>query len=249
MKKTYFITDAHLGSWAIKDGRQQEMRVVRFLDSIKADARAVYMLGDMFDFWHEYKYTVPRGFTRFLGKLSELSDMGIELHLLTGNHDLWMRGYLQEECGVIIHKEMLLPVTIGNKNFCLAHGDGLDLKDRGYLMLRRIFHNKVCQKLFASIHPRWALLLGYSWARHSRLKHAGREGIVLPEEQDETLRFARDYALRNPATDYFIIGHRHVDQVSPLPNGGQFIVLGDWITKFTVASFDGNNLEISHFAR
>lgn len=247
MKKTYFISDAHLGSWAIPNRRELERRVVRFLDSIKSDAKAIYMLGDMFDFWHEYRLTVPRGFTRFLGKLSELSDMGIELHLIVGNHDLWMTDYLEQECGVHLHHEKLLPVVIDGHRFCLAHGDGLDCKDRKYLFLRAVFHNRVCQRLFASIHPRWALQLGYTWARHSRLKHEGQEGIVLPEDQDNTLAFARTYATDNPNTDYFIIGHRHIDQQASLPNGGTFIVLGDWITKFTFAAFDGQQLSISHF--
>lgn len=247
MKKTYFISDAHLGSWAIKNGREQEKRVVRFFDTIKNDAAAIYMLGDMFDFWHEYKYTVPKGFTRFLGKLSELSDMGIEIHLLTGNHDLWMKDYLKEECGVTIHKDKLMQTIIGGKRFCLAHGDGLDNKDRSYLFLRSIFHNKICQKLFASIHPRWALKMGYSWAKHSRLKHEGNEGIQIPEEQDRTLAFARQFVEENYKTDFFIIGHRHIDQENELPNGGRFIVLGDWITKFTVGVFDGETLSITHF--
>lgn len=244
---TYFISDAHLGSWAIKNGREQEKRVVRFLDSIKHDARAIYMLGDMFDFWHEYKLTVPKGFTRFLGKLSELTDMGVEVHFLIGNHDLWMHNYLQEECGVILHKEKINTVEIDSKHFCLCHGDGLDSHDRKYLMLRAIFHNAVCQKLFASIHPRWALLFGYSWAKHSRLKHEAHEGIILPEAEDHTLAFARNYAQQHPDTDYFIIGHRHIDQQNDLPNGGKFIVLGDWVSKFTVAKFDGTQLSISHF--
>lgn len=249
LKNTYFIADAHLGSWAIKDTRDKEKHLVRFLDSIKDDAHALYMLGDMFDFWHEYRYTVPRGYTRFLGKLSELTDKGVEVHFLIGNHDLWMHDYLRQECGVTIHMEKLLPITIGSKQFCLAHGDGLDRKDWKYLLLRGMFHNKVCQCLFASIHPRWAMKLGYVWARHSRLKHDGQEGILLPEEKDHTLAFARQYAADNPQTDYFLIGHRHVDQVCDLPNGGLFIVLGDWISKFTYAKFDGNNLTVNHFNR
>lgn len=247
MKKTYFIADAHLGSWAIKDTREKEKHLVRFLDSISEDAEALYMLGDMFDFWHEYRYTVPRGYTRFLGKLSQLADNGVEIHFLTGNHDLWMRDYLHQECGVTVHTDRLMPLTIGTKHFCLAHGDGLDKKDWRYLMLRGIFHNKICQCLFAAIHPRWAMKLGYAWARHSRLKHQGSEGIVLSEDKDMTLAFARQYALDNPQTDYFIIGHRHIDQQTTLPNGGQFLVLGDWITKYTYAVFDGNTLTVNHF--
>ena len=145
MKKVYFLSDSHLGSLAIADNRKQELRVVHFLESIKEDVSAVYMLGDIFDFWHEYRYVVPKGFTRLLGKISELTDSGIEVHFFTGNHDLWCGDYLEKECGVILHREMLL-IKLGEKNFCMAHGDGLDNTEKHYLILRSIFHNKICQK-------------------------------------------------------------------------------------------------------
>lgn len=249
VKKTYFISDAHLGSWAIKDDKEKERHLVKFLDSVKDDAAAIYMLGDMFDFWHEYKLVVPKGFTRFLGKLSELSDSGVELHFLTGNHDMWVGDYLKEECGVNVHKDKLMEIVINGHRFCLAHGDGLDKNDYSYLMLRYIFHNSICQKLFASIHPRWAMHLGFVWAKHSRMKHIGQEGILVPEEKDRTLAFAREYVEHSPETEYFIIGHRHVDQQTTLPNGATYIVLGEWITKFTVATFDGEKISISHFEK
>ena len=123
-KNIYFLSDAHLGSLAIPHRRTQERRLVRFLDSIKDKAAAVYMLGDMFDFWNEYKYVVPKGFTRFLGKISELTDLGVEVHFFTGNHDIWTYGYLEEECGVILHRHPLTTEIYG-KEFYLAHGDGL----------------------------------------------------------------------------------------------------------------------------
>lgn len=247
MKNTYFFTDAHLGSWAIPNGREQEKRVVRFLDSIKHDAKAIYMLGDMFDFWHEYRYAVPKGFTRFLGKLSELTDMGIEIHFIIGNHDLWMKDYLTKECGVVIHKEKIVTFEEGGKHFCLSHGDALDPKNYSYRVLRFVFHNRVCQTLFASLHPRWGLKWGNLWAKHSRQKHEGQEGIYVPEKDDNTLAYVREYAKQHPDTDYFIIGHRHIDQQNILPNGGQFIILGDWVTKFSFATFNGESLSISHF--
>ena len=131
MKKIYFLSDAHLGSWAIPHRRMQERRLVRFLDSIKDSASAVYLLGDMFDFWNEYKYVVPKGYTRFLGKLSELTDMGVEVHYFTGNHDLWTYGYLEQECGVILHRQPLT-VELFDKVFFLAHGDGLGDPDKQF---------------------------------------------------------------------------------------------------------------------
>ena len=150
MKNVYFLSDAHLGSWAIAHGRTQERRLVRFLDSIKTKAAAIYLLGDMFDFWNEYRYVVPKGYTRFLGKLSELTDMGVEVHFFTGNHDIWTYGYLEEECGLIVHKAPLT-TEIYDKVFYLAHGDGLGDPDPKYRFLRRMFHNRTCQS--PQLHP------------------------------------------------------------------------------------------------
>ena len=164
MKQVYFLSDAHLGSLAIEHGRMQERRLVRFLDSIKYKAAAIYLLGDMFDFWNEYCYVVPKGYTRFLGKLSELTDMGIEVHFFTGNHDIWTYGYLEEECGLMVHTRPLT-TEIYDKVFFLAHGDGLGDPDNRFKLLRRVFHNRTCQRLFNAVHPRWGMWLGLTWAR------------------------------------------------------------------------------------
>ena len=246
MKKIYFLCDAHLGSWAISDVRKQEMRVVRFLDGIKEDAGAVYMLGDMFDFWHEYRYVVPKGSTRLLGKISELTDRGIEVHFFTGNHDLWCGNYLEKECGVMLHREML-QVQLGEKIFCMAHGDGLDESEKRYLFLRNVFHNKICQKLFAAVHPRWGMCFGLAWARHSRMKHEKVEGFFEGVEKDGIYRFSRQMLEKQPEIDYFIYGHRHVDVDLMMNDKTRFIILGDWVTKFTYGVFDGTTLEIKHF--
>jgi len=246
MKKIYFLSDAHLGSWAISDNRRQELRVVHFLDQIENDASAIYMLGDMFDFWHEYRYVVPKGFTRLLGKISSLTDKGIEVHFFTGNHDLWCGDYLEKECGVILHRDML-QIRLGEKNFCLAHGDGLDGSEKHYLILRSIFHNKVCQKLFAAIHPRWGIAFGQEWARRSRLKHEVVEGFFDGPEKDGMYSFSKEYMKSNPDTDYFIYGHRHIDVDLMLNEKSRFIILGDWVTKYTYGEFDGTALVIKHF--
>ncbi len=246
MKKIYFLSDAHLGSWAIGNARAMEMRVVHFLDKIKEDAAAVYMLGDMFDFWHEYKYVVPKGYTRLLGKISELTDKGIEVHFFTGNHDLWCGDYLEKECGVILHREQL-QVRLDGKNFYMAHGDGLDDKEKHYLVLRSIFHNKICQKLFAAVHPRWGIFFGLEWARRSRLKHEKVEGFFAGPETDGIYRFSVSCLEQNPEIDYFIYGHRHVDVDIMMNDRTRFIILGDWVTKFTYAEFNGSSLEIKHF--
>lgn len=271
MSATYFLSDAHLGSWGIPHGRMQERRLVRFLDSIKHNARAVYFLGDMFDFWYEWRHVVPKGYTRFLGKVSELTDMGIEVHYFTGNHDIWMYGYLEEECGVIIHRE---PVTveIGDKVFFLAHGDGLGDPDRQFRLIRGIFHNKLCQKLFSMLHPSHAMHFGLSWARSSRMKRnrqvtierQGAEGTqfngtvvsrynssgeleYLGEDREHLVLFTKEYLANHPDIDYFLYGHRHIELDLMLSRDQRMLILGDWITQFTYAVFDGEHLLLQQY--
>lgn len=248
MKPIYFLSDAHLGSRAIQSRRMQERRLVNFLDSIKHKAGAIYMLGDMFDFWHEYKTVVPRGFTRFLGKVSELTDMGVEVHYFTGNHDLWMKDYLVEECGVVLHKETASTIELYGKVFYLAHGDGLGVDDPKYAFLRSLFHNKIAQTLFAAIHPRWAIDFGLNWAKHSRLKREdGREDPYQGEDKEPLILFAKDYLKDHPEINYFIFGHRHLDFDLMLSRTARVVLLGDWINLFTYAVFDGEHLFLEEF--
>ena len=246
-KNVYFLSDAHLGSLAIPHGRTQERRLVRFLDSIKEKASAVYLLGDMFDFWNEYRYVVPKGYSRFLGKLSELTDNGVEVHFFAGNHDLWTYGYLEEERGVIVHKA---PVTteIYGKVFFLAHGDGLGDPDNKFKILRKLFHNRTCQRLLNFVHPRWGMALGLNWAKHSRLKRAdGKEVPFMGEDKEFLVRFARDYKRSHPNIDYFLFGHRHIELDLPIDKSTRMLILGDWIWQFTYAVFDGEHLFLGEY--
>lgn len=272
MKKVYFLSDAHLGSRAIPHGRMNERRLVRFLDSIKNQAKAIYLLGDMFDFWYEWSNVVPKGYTRFLGKLSELTDMGVEVHYFTGNHDIWMYGYLEDECGVVLHKS---PVTleIFNKVFYLAHGDGLGDPDRQFKMLRAIFHNRLCQRLFSTLlHPNLSMNFGLAWARHSRLKRvkmqnvlqSGSEGTLfngniitslnssgepeyMGEDNEHLVLFSKEYMTVHPDVDYFIYGHRHIELDLMLSDAKRLLILGDWISQFTYAVFDGEHLLLEEY--
>lgn len=246
-KKVYFLADAHLGSWAVKHKRTQERRLVRFLDEIKTGASAVYLLGDMFDFWNEYRLAVPKGFTRFLGKLSELTDNGVEVHYFTGNHDLWTYGYLERECGVILHRK---PSTteIGDKLFYLAHGDGLGDTDPKFKFLRKMFHNSTCQFLLNTLHPRWGLWLGYRWAKHSRMKRAdGNEPPYQGDDKEKLVRYSKDYLKTHPDIDFFIYGHRHAQKDVTLTDRTRVLLLGDWITQFTYAVFDGEHLYLENY--
>ena len=247
MKKIYFLSDAHLGSRALKHTRQQERRLVRFLDEIKTKAEAVYLLGDMFDFWFEYRTVVPRGFTRFLGKISELCDLGVEVHYFTGNHDIWTWDYLTEECGVILHRQ---PVTISlaDKTFYIGHGDGLGDPDPKFRIIRSIFHNRVCQWLFRWLHPDLGMRFGLSWARHSRMTHGdGGDPPYLGEDKEHLVLYAKKYIESHPNIDYFIFGHRHIELDIKLARNSRLIILGDWISQFTYAVYDGEHMFLEEY--
>lgn len=248
MKNVYFLSDAHLGSRAIAHGRTQERRLVRFLDSIKHKASAVYLLGDIFDFWYEYRMVVPRGYTRFLGKLSELTDMGVEVHFFTGNHDIWCGDYLEKECGVVLHREPIT-VELGDKVFMMAHGDGLGDPDRNFKFIRAVFHNRFCQMLFSALHPRWAVDFGLTWAKHSRMKHeaVGGEPPYMGEDKEYLVLFAKEYLKTHPNINYFLFGHRHIELDLMLTRESRMMILGDWITQFTYAVFDGEHLFMENY--
>lgn len=269
MKNIYFISDAHLGSLALKHNRTQERRLVNFLDQIKDKAEAVYMLGDMFDFWFEYKSVVPRGFTRFLGKLSELTDNGVEVHFFTGNHDMWTLDYLSSECGVIIHRE---PTTIelNGKVFYLAHGDGLDYRDRNWKtrLLFSFFHNKTMRKLASLWHPDIFIPFGRNWAKHSRMKRiksdvpqfesevknpVGYESFdfeetpYMGEDKEGLVLYAKHYLQSHPTINYFLFGHRHIDLDLMLNKDTRLVILGEWMSLFTYAEWDGEHLSVENF--
>ena len=247
MKNIYFLSDAHLGSWGIPHGRTQERRLVRFLDSIKEKAAAVYLVGDIFDFWYEYKYVVPRGYTRFLGKLSELTDNGVEVHFFTGNHDIWAYEYLEKECGVIIHRQPLT-TEIYDKVFYLAHGDGLGDPNKNFKLLRSIFHNRTCQILFSSLHPRWGLWFGLQWAKHSRMKRKdGMEPPYQGEDKEYLVLYTKEYMKSHKDIDYFIYGHRHIELDLMLSRKTRMMIIGDWITQFTYVVYDGEHIFLEEY--
>lgn len=248
MKSVYFLSDAHLGCRSLPHDRTRERRLVHFLDSVKDKASAVYLLGDIFDFWYEYKTVVPRGYTRLLGKLSELTDLGVEVHYFTGNHDIWCGDYLVKECGVTLHTE---PETVewSDKVFMLAHGDGLGDPDRKFRMLRSVFRNRFCQRMFSCIHPRWAVDFGMAWAAYSRRKHSleGGDPPYMGEDQEILVRYAKDYLKVHSEINYFIFGHRHIELDLMLSRSSRVLILGDWITQFTYAVFDGENLFLENY--
>ena len=248
-KKIYFASDVHLGAPYIKDQRIHEVRFVSWLDSVKDDAKCIYLLGDIFDFWYEYKYSIPKGFTRFLGKLSELTDSGIEIHIFTGNHDVWLFDYLTTECGLIIHEEEL-QTTIGDKRFFLAHGDEVGSFDKGYKLMKRLFRNKTAQWWFSKLHPDIAIGFAKWWSVKSRAKNErSHKAEYQGDDKEWPVLFAKDFIKDHPEIDYFIFGHRHIAKEIPLTDNSMIIYLGDWVKNFSYAEFDGKNVSLKFFER
>jgi UDP-2,3-diacylglucosamine hydrolase len=165
--KIYFASDFHLGSPTLKDSQKREKLIVRWLNEIEKDAKAVYLVGDVFDFWFEYKKVIPKGFVRFLGKLAELTDNGIAVHLFVGNHDIWMKDYLEKEVGIKVHHDNIT-IREGRKEIFIGHGDGLGKGDYFYKFLRRIFTSKICQWTFTRLHPNFAFSLAHTWSKSGR---------------------------------------------------------------------------------
>ncbi|MCD6345920.1 MAG: UDP-2,3-diacylglucosamine diphosphatase [Bacteroidales bacterium] len=241
-KKIYFISDAHLGTPDQKSSLAREKSLVALLDQIQKDALAIYFLGDIFDFWYEYKRVVPRGFTRLLGKIASLSDAGLEIHFFTGNHDIWVKDYLPDETGVIIHRHALITNLLG-KTFYLAHGDGLDESDRKFRMLKKIFTSSFLQWCFSRIHPNFAIALASKWSKHSRDIHGADP---FRGEDEAIVKYARKY-LSTQGLDFMVFGHRHTPVIYPFSDQSKLIMLGDWLSNFTYGIFDGTDFQLKKY--
>jgi UDP-2,3-diacylglucosamine hydrolase len=236
------LSDAHLGTPDHESSLYREKKLVAFLDEIKESASDLFLMGDLFDFWFEYKHVVPRGYTRILGKIAELSDRGIRLHYFTGNHDIWMFDYLAKETGIQIYRNPTA-LTLHGKNFFLAHGDGLDEEDRTFRILKWIFTNRALQWAFARLHPNFAFTIANKWSRQSRLIH----GVDPFKGEDEAIvKYARKH-LDNQGYDYLVFGHRHCPVDYPLNDHTRLFILGDWMSHFSYAVFDGTDISIKHF--
>lgn len=235
----YFASDFHLGLPTGTPPLEREKKVVRWLNSVAHDAKEIYLLGDIFDFWWEYRLVVPRGFTRFLGASAEITDSGIPIHFFTGNHDMWVKDYLSEECGFIIHNDPLT-TTFNGKKFHLAHGQGLGTKDTGYKILLSIFRNRPLQIMYSTLHPSIGVGIGHWWSLNSRLG----KGIVkefMNEDKEDLIRYAKS-VLENDKIDYFIFGHRHLAMTYELNGLAKIVFLGDWIKNGSFAKWDGEKL-------
>lgn len=240
-KSIYFLSDVHLGSKTMTNDLEREKHLIRFINSIQENCESLWLMGDIFDFWFEYKHSVPKGHTRLLGKLSELTDAGVEVHLFTGNHDIWIFDYLSIECGVIIHRKKTEQITLNRKQILLGHGDGLNPKDFGFRLIRSVFHSKIAQTLFRWIHPDCGIAFGKKWSSHSRKSQGGVKVLdYLGDEKEDSVVYANNYITKHPDIDYVIFGHRHLPFEVKLNNGATYINTGDWLTQFTFAELTAN---------
>jgi UDP-2,3-diacylglucosamine hydrolase len=244
-KRIYFLSDFHLGAPDHDTSLVREKLIVQFLDGIKDIAAEIFVVGDMFDFWYEYRKVVPKGYVRLLGKLAELTDSGIPVHFFVGNHDMWMKDYLM--------KELNIPVYFGpkefernGKKFLIGHGDGLGPGDHGYKRLKKLFRNPLCQWLFGILPPVAGMGLADYMSRRSRAQTGSSEEIFLGEDKEWLIIYCKD-VLKERFFDFFIFGHRHLPVDYRLTGNSRYINLGDWIRYFTYAEFDAGQLTLKSY--
>lgn len=246
--KIFFASDFHLGVPTREDSLKREKLLVNWLDDIKHQAQAIYLMGDIFDFWFEYKTVVPKGFVRLFGKLAEITDSGIPVHLFKGNHDIWALNYLQQEIGIHLNHDRII-TQIGNKCFFLAHGDGLGPGDNGYKFMKKIFQNRFNQRLFRWLHPDLGARIAFYFSRRSRYANELKEqkNGTPPVEEEALYIFSQEMLKQHPSIDYFIFGHRHLPINVKIGDKARMLILGDWITQFSYAEFDGDMLELKNY--
>lgn len=249
MEKTkyYFASDFHLGAPTYQSSREREGKIVAWLNFIKADAKAIFLMGDVFDFWFEYSTVIPKGFIRLQGKLAQLTDAGIELYFFKGNHDMWVFDYFKKELGAtIISDEMIL--ESGGKRIFLHHGDGLGKGDEGYKLLKNFFRSNFCQWLFARLHPNLGIGIANYWSTKSRLANSKKEGLHhINSEKTWINSYYPELKAKFGKFDYMIMGHRHFPISIALPDGATYYNLGEWVNYSTYAVFDGSNMELLDF--
>lgn len=244
-KKIFFASDQHFGAPTKEASKPREQKFLKWLDEIKDEAEAIFLLGDLFDFWFEYKRAVPKGFVRVLGKLAEFADEGIQIHFFVGNHDLWMSDYFETELGIpVYHKPK--EFTFNNKTFLIGHGDGLGPGDKGYKRMKKVFTNPVSKWFYRWLHPD----IGIKLASYLSVKNkliSGEEDIKFLGEDNEWLVQYCRRKLTQKHYDFFLFGHRHLPMEIMVSETSKYINTGDWITHFTYAEFQGDELLLKSY--
>lgn len=246
-KKIYFLSDFHLGAPDAAASLVREKKIIRFLDEIKHDAAEIFILGDLFDFWYEYKKVVPKGHVRILGKLAELSDSNIPLYFFVGNHDMWMKDYFQKELNIPVFFEPR-EFVYNSKKFLIGHGDGLGPGDHGYKFIKKIFRNKACQWLFGILPPYIGMGIAGYFSRKSRAQTGQTDEVFLGEDKEWLVQYSKE-VLKQQHYDYFVFGHRHLPLDIRLDETSRYINLGDWIKYNSYAVFDGEDMVLKFYGK
>lgn len=246
-KKIYFASDNHLGAPTPEASLPREKKFVRWLDQVKEDAAVIFLLGDLFDFWFEYKTVVPKGFVRVLGKLAEISDSGIPIHFFVGNHDLWMKTYFEKELGIPTYRDVK-EFEFNNKSFLLGHGDGKGPGDKGYKRMKKVFTNPVSNWLYRWLHPDWGMKLAHYLSVKNKLISGDEDKKFLGEEGEWLVQYCKR-KLETKHYDYLIFGHRHLPLEIQVGENSKYINLGDWIHHFTYGEFDGETFSLKSFEK
>lgn len=244
-KNVYFLSDFHLGAPNAAESLLREKKIIAFLDEIKGNAAQIFIVGDLFDFWYEYKKVVPKGFVRILGKLAELTDAGIPVHFFVGNHDMWMKDYFQTELNIPVYFEPA-DFEFGGKKFLVGHGDGLGPGDHGYKFIKKIFRNRACQWLFGTLPPYIGMGIAHYFSRKSRAQTGQTDEKFLGEENEWLISYCKEI-LKQKHYDYLVFGHRHLPIDFKLGENSRYVNLGDWIRYFSYAVFDGKELELKYY--
>ena len=244
-KKIYFSSDNHLGAPTMEESRPREQKFLRWLNEIKEDAHAIFLMGDLFDFWFEYRTVVPKGFVRTLGKLAELQDSGIQIYFFVGNHDLWMNGYFEEELGIPVYHNPEV-FTINDKKFFLGHGDGLGPGDKGYKRMKKVFRGRFFQWIFRWGHPDIGVRIAQYFSVKNKLISGNDDHIFLGEENEWLAAYAKR-KLEQTHYDFFVFGHRHLPMQIKVGERSTYYNLGDWITHYTYGVYDGERFELTSF--
>lgn len=244
-EKIYFLSDSHLGAPNAEKSLEREKKLVRFLDEIKNDATTIFLLGDLFDFWYEYKKVVPKGYVRILGKLAELTDAGIRIHFFVGNHDMWMKDYFQKELNMEVYFEPR-NFSYGGKQFLIGHGDGLGPGDRGYKFIKKVFRNPVCQWMFGALPPSIGIGIADYFSRRSRAQTGMTDETFLGEDKEWLIIYSKE-VLQKKHYDYFIFGHRHLPLDIKLNSNSRYVNLGDWIKYDSYAVFENGELSLKYY--
>jgi len=243
--KIYFASDQHFGAPTPEKSKVREAKFISWLDTVKKDADTLFLLGDLFDFWFEYRNVVPKGFVRVLGKLAELRDAGIKIHFFVGNHDLWMRDYFEKELNIPVYFKPQI-FTFDDKKFYIGHGDGLGPGDKGYKRMKKVFTNPFSKWLFRWLHPDLGVRLGQYLSTQNKLISGEEDVVFLGKDQEWLVQYAKT-KLAKQHYDYFVFGHRHLPMEIALNNKSTYINLGDWVSHFTYAVFENGKLSLKNF--